>query len=372
MDEINPPSLRLPPLRGLTTLTLPVLLDCIDYLRMLYTPAVRGSRIRRRIRDSQTISQPTLPPPVVPDPAHIESLRSDKFERAYAMRWLTYLINNAERLQGDPQDAETVIKRACSLLANSGGTSGAGVVDRVFDFPSAHGHISITLRDIPLDNSDFSSVGAQTWGGACVLAEILAAEPMDFALLGDAAPLRVLELGSGTGLVGLALAKIAESSGIEVAVACSDFYPDVLQNLTANIAANFPAQSRLITSHFLDWSSFSHENPQPPLPPFDQPFDVIVGADIVYEPEHAAWIHSCVVELLNRTRASQFHLVIPLRPTHALESSSVEATFRRRSEDSAAPALTIVSKETIICDVEGSANEEVEYSYYRIRWEFPT
>ncbi|KAJ6576176.1 hypothetical protein DFH09DRAFT_1260843 [Mycena vulgaris] len=346
MESSDSPSLRLPPLRGLATLTPTALLECIDYLRVLYTPAVRGSRIKRRISATRAAyNSPATAGPVLPDLDHTEALRSDNFERTYTIRWLTYLINNAELLHGDSNDVDTVVERASALLANCGGTSGAGIINRVFDFPSAHGHTGITLRDIPLENSDFSSVGAQTWG--------------------------VLELGAGPGLVGLMLAKMADNIGREFTVVSSDFYPDVLQNLAVNIAANFPAPSRPITSHFLDWSSFSRESPQPLLPPFDEPFDVIIGADIVYEPEHAAWIHSCVSKLLARTELSQFHLVIPLRPTHALESSSVETVFRGRSRDAPTPGLTIVAKEAIVCDVEGSANEEVEYLYYRIGWDFP-
>ncbi|KAJ7488434.1 putative methyltransferase-domain-containing protein [Mycena latifolia] len=372
---MEPPSLRLPALRGLATLTPLILLECIDYLRVLYTPPVRGSRIRRRIRESSVIPPSTLPPPTVADPDHLENLRSDNFERAYTLRWLTYLLNNAERLQGAAQDVENVLARASALLANCGGTAGAGVIDRAFAFPSVHGDISITLRDIPLDNGDFASVGAQTWGGACVLAEIISSEPAEFGLLHGAPPVRALELGAGTGLVGLALAKIAEHMGFDSRVFCSDFYPDVLQNLAANIAANFAAHSTpspRISAHFLDWSSFAHENPPALLPPFDEPFDLIVGADIVYEPEHAVWIHSCVAQLLIQKRESQFHLVIPLRPTHALESSSVEAIFRGRLPDSPTPALTILSRETIVCDVEGRPTEEVPYAYYRIGWDFPT
>ncbi|KAJ7121646.1 putative methyltransferase-domain-containing protein, partial [Mycena epipterygia] len=366
------PSLRLPPLRGLATLMPAVLLDCIEYLRVLYTPAVRGSRIRRRI--PSTTSQLKSPPPQIvtpslPDLDVITALRADDFERAYTIRWLAYLINNAELLQGQSADVETVVERASALLANCGGTSGAGVIDRVLDFPSSPNNISITLRDIPLENGDFSSVGAQTWGGACVLAEILVAQPADFQLVKRPTPLRVLELGAGTGLVGLALAKKAEDLGVNATVVCTDFYPSVLQNLAANIGANFPPQRRSISSHFLDWSVFSREDPPSLFPPFDQPFDLILGADIVYEPEHAAWIHACVSRFLHCTKSSQFHLVIPLRPTHALESSSVEVVFQRHSQDPTAQALTIISKETIVCDVEGSATEEVEYSYYRIGWD---
>ncbi|KAJ7728146.1 putative methyltransferase-domain-containing protein [Mycena maculata] len=368
MPEIQPPSLRLPPLRGLATLSPAILIDCVEYLTLLCTPEVRGSRILRRIFPDSTspaTSATSQPAPDIQRREQIAALRSDDFERAYTIRWLTYLINNADRFQAPPSDFDTVVDRAAALLANCGGPASAGIISRIFEFPSTRGSIRVTLRDIPLENGDFSSVGAQTWGGACVLAEIIAAQPSDFGLLDRPAPLRVLELGAGTGLVGISLAKAAEQVDGTVNIVCSDFYPSVLQNLALNIATNFPATERTIEAHFLDWSSFMEATPAPRLPPFDAPFEVILGADIVYEPTHAAWIHSCVSQLLDTTPASQFHLVIPLRPTHAQESNSVETVFQ---SDGSTPALIILSKEIIVCSVEGSASEEVEYAYYRIGW----
>ncbi|KAJ6566769.1 putative methyltransferase-domain-containing protein [Mycena capillaripes] len=362
------PSHHLPPLRGLASLSSAALIDCIEYLRVLYTPGIRGSKIWRRFSANSSSEPEALSLPLhvtAPSGPSVDLDNTDEFERAYAIRWLTYLINNAERVQGTSSDVESVIKRAASLLANFGGASSAGVISRVLVFPSAHGPISITLQDIPLENGDMASVGAQTWGGACVLAELLAAESATFGLAKDRpTPLRVLELGAGTGLVGLALTAVAKLMDVDVAVVCTDFYPSVLQNLAANITANFPASDRSILSHFLDWSSFVDDaNPIPP--PLDQLFDVILGADIIYEAEHATWIHACVSRLLDREKPSQFHLVIPLRPTHTLESNTIELVFGAGLD---ASGLTILSKETIVCGVEESPSEEVEYAYYRIGW----
>ncbi|KAJ7083276.1 putative methyltransferase-domain-containing protein [Mycena crocata] len=365
MAELQPPSLKLPPLRGLASISPKILLDCIDYLRVLYTPEVRGSRIRRKVPYPPSASTSRISSESTHYAEKIASLRADEFERAYTIRWLTYLINHAELFEGTDTNIEDVIAHASALLANCGGAASAGVINRVLDFPSTHGPISITLRDIPLAG-DIASVGAQTWGGACVLAELISTQPAEFCLSGDrGAPLRVLELGAGTGLVGLVVAKIAEKLAADVTVVCSDFYHSVLENLASNLDVNFPpGLERRISAHSLDWSTFSVQE-QNPDAPFDAAFDLILGADIVYEPEHAAWIRACVTRLLARTPGADFHLVIPLRVTHAQESSSVEAVFRGNM---LGDSLTILSKETFVCDVEGNAAEEVEYAYYRIGW----
>ncbi|KAF7354083.1 hypothetical protein MVEN_01095700 [Mycena venus] len=353
MFPTQPPSLQLPPVRSLITLSPDVLLDCVEYLRLLYTPGVRGSKIRHRLSSDSselpTAASTALTRPLVsnldlentPD---MVTWRSDEFERAYTIRWLSYLINNVEKLQGAPSDVDSVVSQAAALLANCAGASSAGVVTRTLDFPSAHGPISITLRDIPLENGDIASVGAQTWGGACVLSEIIAAHPADFGVMPDLpSKLRVLELGAGTGLVGLVLATLAKRMDIPVTVTRS-----ALQcRPTPSIGRCF----------------LKNTDPLPLHAPLDEPFDIILGADIIYEPEHAAWIHACVSRLLDRGRSkSQFHLVIPLRRTHTLESSSVELVFRDCDQDLAQEerTLTILSKETILCDVEEHANNTAE------------
>ncbi|KAF7340599.1 hypothetical protein MSAN_02131400 [Mycena sanguinolenta] len=375
----GPPSLQLPPVRGLRTLSPDALIDCIEYLRVLYSPGVRGSKIRARAR-SNSSSESTTPfsitvPPRLPDPESdtIAALRSDEFERSYTLRWLSYLVNNSQNLLGTPSEVDYVVARAAALLANCGGASCTGVISRTLHFPTERGPISVTVQDIPLENGDISSVGAQTWGGACVLSEIIAAHPADFGLVNNrSSPLTVLELGAGTGLAGLVLASAAKLMHIGgVTVVATDFYPSVLENLAANISTAFPASDPAvsISSHFLDWATFALD--MDPLPaPLDQPFDVILGADIIYEPEHAAWIQSVVSRLLAPGTSSQFHLVIPLRKTHALESSSVEHVFRVNAsdEDPTAPVVTVLGKERIVCDVEENAGDEVEYLYYRIGW----
>ncbi|KAJ6607584.1 putative methyltransferase-domain-containing protein [Mycena sp. CBHHK59/15] len=393
---INAPTIRLPPLRNLSTFSSSDLLDCIAFLRLLYTPEIRGSRIRHRnvqqgsefSSDGSKLTRSSFSTPHVlplPEADELAALRSDAFERAYTIRWLTGLLAYVEISEPGADQAsaasskDIVIQEAAALLANCAGTAGAGVVSRLLTFPSGLGPIRICLTDLPLENRDFASVGAQTWGGACVLAEIIAACPADFGLLEPQKPLRVLELGSGTGLVGLAFGKVAQQRGHGrvVTVISTDFYPTVLQNLAANITANFPSQdgSVSISSHFLDWSTFSGAE-TPSLPPCNEPFDLILGADIVYEPEHAAWIHSCVCRLLSRQSLGDgqptFHLLIPLRATHALESGTIETVFAARSQHNNGLQLIVLSKEAIICGIEGRDREEVEYGYYKIGWKRDT
>ncbi|KAG6864911.1 hypothetical protein C0991_006440 [Blastosporella zonata] len=301
------------------------------------------------------------------------------------MRWLTSLVALTEDWDtgsssddASPLDRESLVQEAASLLAVCSGASAAGVVVRDFAFPfgpEMEKSLKVRIKDFSIDNKDFGSVGAQTWGGACVLTETILEDPAAFGL-SDTPQLRILELGAGTGLVSLALGKLFESAGSLIpprTVVATDYYPSVLENLASNIQANFP-NSSAVSSCFLDWSSFSD---QPgPNPPFDVPFDIVLGADVVYELQHAAWIKSCLPTLLRKPTASSdplFHLMIPLRTTHSSESSSIDNIFAAPPlHDTPAEEklyLVIISKEIVVCDAAtGRGGDQIEYAYYRIGW----
>ncbi|KDQ31663.1 hypothetical protein PLEOSDRAFT_1074207 [Pleurotus ostreatus PC15] len=393
-----PPTSRLPPIKALRISTAESLDSALTYLRLRYNPEVRGTK-----RTSRKVSLDGHEPSDDFDDLH----GSDDFERSYALRWLTCLIAQLDDT-GDDQEAanetaipldrrEILIQEAASLLALCSGTAGAGSFIREFNFAtSSHssppspateavGTIQIQLRDVPLDNHDYGSVGAQTWGGACVLSAEIAENPSKFGLLSSCDQLRVLELGAGTGLVSLTIAKLLEQRVKKAFILASDFFPSVLSNLKSNIHLNFPdlqpSDPTQVEAGFLDWSQYQSMLSAGQHPPFDQPFDLIVGADIIYEDKHAEWIKQCLEILLKKPSAGghapapKFYLVIPLRHTHENESHSVEVVFPWADDRvEGEKRLCILHKEIISCDGRsgnerpGNAKEEVEYAYYHIGW----
>ncbi|KAJ3989647.1 hypothetical protein F5890DRAFT_1570280 [Lentinula detonsa] len=433
---IDPPTSYLPSIKSLSSLTeYHRLHDCIVYLRQIYVPNVRGSRRRKPKQQdpSNNILYST------PHPSPITTIRKDPFERAYALRWLSALTRLEEPPTSDSSELADIQNAAAALLAICAGTASAGAVQRRCEF--AGGRIQIELNDVPLStdasNGDyFGSVGAQTWGGAFVLAEEIADNSIIF-FPNDTArvdvvpeaqePFRVLELGAGTGLVSLVAGKVAMlnySGGRKVDIIATDYYPSVLDNLKANIEANFPSSSSSslnITSQFLDWSSFSSFEITPDasasasLPPNNLgTFDLILGADIIYEPLHASWIRRVVENTLRKSSSNNggsgqglfnFHLVIPLRPSFVAESSTIEKEFRfvgdennnnnnnNNNQDGSKDDLVILSREIILCDADeddeeadidldgrssvsddsrsqvGEGGNVVRYVYYVIGWE---
>ena len=405
-SSLPPPSARLPPLRQIRQKTVNELVQLVDYLCTIYNPPVRGSR---RV----TLDGSMKPPPgELQDTGYaVEQLRADQFERAYAVRWLTGLVSQASLLEphGNDDDrntsspsialedkVDTLIRASASLIAICAGTSAARTLTRRYQFygPSLARDIEVQVRDVPIAvDEDTPTVGTQTWGGACLLAEMIVEDPGRFGLeeegLGRAGKVRVLELGSGTGLVSLALSQYLtmrcagdKRMQASVEVVMSDYHPLVLANLRYNVKTNFPAGTPAnisLNTCTLDWSVYSCMDTSMIAPSLQEPFDLILGADIVYEHTHALWIRDCVASLLRRPTAEvqpRFHLVMPLRPTHVGESETVEEVFPGASSNCVAETQKsarmdwnpcVLEQETIVCETEeGCGRAEVVYVHYVI------
>lgn len=160
----------------------------------------------------------------------------DSFEKSYVTRWLTRLISEFTLTCPDDDEtaaqAEQLSERCAELLALSAGrmAAGASIQDHVFQLE--HDTLTVKLRDGALVHD---SLGTHTWGAAPILSQLLL--PLDTATGRD---LNVLELGAGTGLVGLALAQWSRRyrTGTQTQIICTDYHPTVLENLDHNVALN--------------------------------------------------------------------------------------------------------------------------------------
>jgi len=418
------PTSQLPPIAKIRLSTVKDLEDAMLYLRVLYNPEVRAMR---RIRKRTYFPIPTIPSDSgvgtdnslssesfsssafssIPEETSADVIRSDEFERSYAMKWLTALVSQSEllHLSDDTEDSdhpsedplvaqdithvqwERLIQDAAALLAICAGTASAGTLSRTFIFPARSGiDIKVQVTDVPLENSDFSSVGAQTWASARVLAEMIVDSPGNFGLKANR-PLRILELGAGTGLVSIVVGKVLQSMSTSspVSLIATDFHPAVLKNLQGNLDDNLARSPTLSTHvHFLDWATFPDG---PPTAPFDEPFDIVFGSDLIYDGvEQARWIRQCLELLLRRPSSlhyeagclPRFHLTIPLRSTHTVESRSVEEVFPMAlpgpSATSVGLSLAISRKEATVCEAERNHgikkvdDGELEYLHYVVSW----
>ncbi|PSR80504.1 hypothetical protein PHLCEN_2v6711 [Hermanssonia centrifuga] len=357
LSRPTPPTSSLPPLIRLANYSTTRIEQALQNVRAIYF--------------SQAL--PRLPAPAKPHPTHLihdssvpdsgyasaeeddeleededndidlDILRSDAFEREFALRWLTAFTARSDSWVYDPdfpdeEDARAqLVDSAASLLASFAGDDKEEALTRTFSFPLCHtdgkenGPVEVELNDAALLSQDHTSVGLQSWGSCIILAEQMCAEPAAFTLSPGLKHLRILELGAGTGLLSIATAKILQAQQVSSEVIATDYHPSVLENLRGNVTTNFPSSSQTdapVKVMALDWQNPVYQ------PPLHQPFDIILAADVIYHPEHAQWIKRCAETLLARPNPTDrnggvFWLIIPVRSTgrHEGIGTTVEAVF---------------------------------------------
>ncbi|KAG6999598.1 NADH-cytochrome b5 reductase [Physcia stellaris] len=169
-------------------------------------------------------------------------------------------------------------------------------------------HITLHEPTLTADN-----LGHKTWLSSYLLARRLPTLLNSYLLPPPhSPPLRILELGSGTGLLGLTAAFLLPRAKVHL----TDL-PPILANLTKNVRLNnFPPDHNMPEVRELDWSAppaHSHSNGDGgntqegggeensiPLPQDDSPnspiaekggkYDLILSSDPLYSPSHPAWL----------------------------------------------------------------------------------
>jgi len=321
-----------------------------------------------------------------------DTIRADAFERKYAINWLTGFVSRSEEwlelapdFDETPFAREVVIQLATTLISACTGTSICGAVTRHFTF----GPFLVQVNDDALPSEDHTAVGLNTWGSARILAERMVADPAYFGLV--APPdrgLKVLELGAGTGLLSMVARRMLEAqvvaqkndsqsslvSVIEHTIVATDYHPSVLANLKFNLSSNAPSvyvpepYRVSLTSEVLDWRD-------PPGLDETAKYDVVLGADIIYERSHAEWIRSCVETMLKEPGKDSpaggvFWLIYPERPTHQQELDSVQEAFFGSAPvpSNAGWVLRALDEECIERKRGIGRADEERYRLWRIGW----
>lgn len=124
-----------------------------------------------------------------------------------------------------------------------------------------------------------STTGGSTWDAAFRLADFLELEWEN--LRGDKAT-NVLELGAGTGWLGMTLARNVESSTVCLTEQADGGAMDWLQqNLAENVAAQLPLRS--VRTEELDWNAWEADHSKVDLPhPRAGNWDLLIGSDLIY------------------------------------------------------------------------------------------
>lgn len=209
--------------------------------------------------------------------------------------YLTQIISSGLYWIDDDDQRELIYELASKRLAERSGRSAISSMSRVFRIASPDGMLEINIRE-PTLTAD--NLGFKTWASSYMLAKHLASIPAPIK------PMKTLELGAGTGLVGIAAASIWGSSVHLTDLA--EIVPNLRQNINNN-AAIVKANGGSATAGLLNWSETRTQLNEDDLPLF------VLVADCIYAPEHPRLLVETIAHWLRRHSDSRVAAEFPLR-----------------------------------------------------------
>jgi hypothetical protein len=377
-----PPSSSLPRLRSLHSVTEPQLRTALDNLQTIYCPLrlpthlVTSKGAISSIADSGYASRDELAEDNPRDNEDgLAALRLDEFERSFAVRWLTSMISRAEELPFEEDVLSAMIDEASLILSyfsDTGCENGDDALIRDFSFPVrpfpvSAGTINVRLKDAPLSGTDHTDAGLQSWGASIHFSGLMCAQPERFGLTNLPSNASIIELGAGTGLISLTLAKLFPLLAVtSPALVATDYHSAVLENLRANIDFNSPPATAdpiiPVITGALDWSA--------PPASLRSSAHMLFAADVVYAPEHATWLRDCATHLLDTD--GLFWLVVTVRSSGKFEGlpDTPEAVFKEDNcpRDADGRVLRILEKDMLLKKRGVGREDEKGYMLFKIGW----
>lgn len=371
------PSSSLPPVRSLYSASQATITGALHGLQALYCP-LRLTTARLKTKeavaeqaDSGYVSEDESA--VTPRERRYSStddslaaLRADAYEKDIAVRWLTSLLSRASEIAFESEEArEKAVDDAAFILASfSDATNNAEDEDltRDFSFPTQSGEaVQIQINDAPLTGADHTDVGLQSWGASIVFSQLMCESPTKFGLEKLPETASIIELGAGTGLISLALGKLLPGIVKQSSILATDYHPAVLENLQTNIATNFGDLGSLVSTMLLDWA-------YPPAH-LKASASMLFAADVVYAPEHAAWLRDCAAHLLAPTGI--FWLIVTVRTHGKFQGipDTAQAAFEDfESTERDGKVLKILEKEMLEKKRGVGRGDENGYLLFKIGW----
>jgi predicted nicotinamide N-methyase len=238
-------------------------------------------------------------------------------------RYLTSIVSSGLQWIHDDEAKEDIWNNASARLSERSGRTAMGAMSRKFRIPSSTGSFELDIHEPALTGDN---LGLKTWAASYLLAKRLHTFALPSPIIGRR--LQVLELGSGTGLVGLAMA------GLGADVVLTD-----LPSIHANLARNTESNASIIAQNggsartgVLDWTKPTICELMPDAGDCSKSencmskFPLILAADSLYSSEHPHMLVDTIEAWLSENETARVLVEFPYRDAYLPE---IEA-FRDR------------------------------------------
>lgn len=233
-------------------------------------------------------------------------------------RYLTSIVGSGLQWITDEEAKEEIWNQASLRLSERSGRTAMGAISRKFRIPSHDAHFELSIHEPALTGDD---LGLKTWAASFLLAKRL--HKFELVKADHTTKPQILELGSGTGLVGLAMASLGAD------VVLTDL-PSIYPNLARNIGDNYNLVHQnggSVRGGVLDWTNptvcevFSDHTADLSEGGdlLGTKFPVILAADSLYSPEHPRWLVDTIGAWLSNAHNAKVIVEFPLRDAYLPE-----------------------------------------------------
>ncbi|EFQ25542.1 hypothetical protein CGRA01v4_02443 [Colletotrichum graminicola] len=265
-----------------------------------------------------TLKQLELSPPIWSHNRRRSDIIHEQEATSYFRRevslYLSSIIKSGLSWIKNDDEKEGIWSEASRRMAERCGRTAMGEITRRWPFreDALTPTFELIIREPPLTGD---SLGLKTWASSYVLAQSLPSigSTALFRLfdesLGQPRP-SVLELGSGTGLLGIAAAALWKAH-----VVLSDL-PDIMPNLRHNIETNRATVEKLggsLDAGALTWGGSGEDEVDPDLFDKKNQFKVVLAADSLYDDCHPGLLAGAFSEQLSTEDDARAIVMVPLR-----------------------------------------------------------
>ncbi|KAI5297670.1 hypothetical protein KEM55_004403 [Ascosphaera atra] len=228
-------------------------------------------------------------------------------------QYLTSIISSALSWLDSDELREAVWDAASTRLCERSGRTGMADITRTFNVPvTEETTFELTLRE-PALTAD--NLGNKTWLSSYLLSQrlrslLIPPKGLVPEKRKNHERIRALELGAGTGLVGLSFAALW---GQAASIHLTDL-DDIVPNLMHNVGLNdhlLESVDASVTTGVFDWSVGADV----PVPEVEK-YDMILAADSLYSSDHPRWLVQTIQRLLRSDADARVVVELPLRTVY--------------------------------------------------------
>ncbi|KAK1828516.1 putative methyltransferase-domain-containing protein [Podospora conica] len=268
--------------------------------------------------------QPPTWQPKTTDADILEQQQADADAAKETLAFLSSIIKNPLPWLASDDERDQVYEEASRRLSERCGRNAMGEITRQWPFPT----FTLSIREPPLTGD---ALGLKTWTSSYILAQLLPSLALHlFPASHPLPPPKILELGAGTGLLGLAAACLWRGADV-VLTDLPLIVPNLAHNVALNRAAVEACGGGAVEAAALTWGGevdarFAR----------GERYQLIIVADPLYDDDHPGLLAGAIHSQLGLDGEARVLVMVPQRDA---TTRGLHAAFRAAMAEQEVPMV---------------------------------